>query len=91
MEDTKSELLTVGEAAALLRLQPSTIRAWLLKRTVTYLKVGRALKWLSAPIRPRFPTSAPTPLLALIAHKMGHEMGVGGAQSRPIMLTPGVR
>ncbi len=36
-----SELLTIPEAAALLRLRPSTLRAWLLRRRIAYVKLGR--------------------------------------------------
>lgn len=36
-----SELLTVEEAAARLRLAVSTIRAWILQKRVPYAKVGR--------------------------------------------------
>lgn len=36
-----SVLLTVAEAASLLRLKPSTIRAWLLKKRVPFVKLGR--------------------------------------------------
>jgi len=36
----QSDLITVAEAAALLRLQPGTVRSWLLKRKVDYLKLG---------------------------------------------------
>ena len=39
MNDEK-QLMTVSEAAQFLRLQPTTIRAWLLRRKLTYLKVG---------------------------------------------------
>ena len=35
-----SELLTVSEASAILRLKPSTIRSWLLKKKVTSVKLG---------------------------------------------------
>ena len=35
------ELLTVPETAALLRLRPSTIRAWLGKRKIPFVKLGR--------------------------------------------------
>lgn len=35
------DLLTVSEASTLLRLQPSTIRRWLLEKKVPYLKLGR--------------------------------------------------
>jgi excisionase family DNA binding protein len=40
MEIEASELLTVPEVARILRLQPSTIRAWILKRKIQYLKLG---------------------------------------------------
>jgi excisionase family DNA binding protein len=33
-------LLTVAEAAAFLRLQPSTIRSWILKHRIPYVKLG---------------------------------------------------
>lgn len=33
-------LLDVKEAAALLRLKPSTIRSWILKRKIQYAKIG---------------------------------------------------
>lgn len=33
-------LLTVGEAAAFLRLKPSTIRAWILHRRIAHVKLG---------------------------------------------------
>jgi len=36
-----SDLLNVDEVAELLRLRPSTIRAWLLNRRLTHFKVGR--------------------------------------------------
>jgi excisionase family DNA binding protein len=35
-----SDLLTVRETADLLRLQVSTIRAWVLKRRVPFVKLG---------------------------------------------------
>jgi len=35
-----TELLTVGEAASLLRLRPPTIRAWILSRRIPYVKLG---------------------------------------------------
>lgn len=35
-----SELLTVSEASEILRLKPSTVRAWLLKRRVPFIKLG---------------------------------------------------
>jgi excisionase family DNA binding protein len=36
-----SGLLTVGEAAQLLRLKPSTIRDWILKRRIPFVKISR--------------------------------------------------
>jgi excisionase family DNA binding protein len=35
------ELLTVGEAGKKLRLQESTIRAWILKRRIPFVRLGR--------------------------------------------------
>ena len=35
-----SELLTIAEAGAVLRLQPSTVRSWILKRRIPYVKLG---------------------------------------------------
>jgi excisionase family DNA binding protein len=35
-----SDLLTVGEAADLLRLKVSTIRAWVLQRRIPFVKLG---------------------------------------------------
>lgn len=35
-----SDLLTVNEAAVLLHLRPSTVRSWILKRTITHVKLG---------------------------------------------------
>ena len=37
----ESDLLTVTEAASLIRLKPSTVRAWVLRRRIPYVKVGR--------------------------------------------------
>ena len=37
-------LLTIAEASALLRLQPSTLRAWILHRKIAYCKVGRLVR-----------------------------------------------
>jgi excisionase family DNA binding protein len=34
------ELLTVAESAAMLRLKPSTIRAWILDRKIPHVKLG---------------------------------------------------
>lgn len=39
-----SDLLTVPEAAALLRLKPSTIRAWVCQRRIPYVKLGRLVR-----------------------------------------------
>jgi excisionase family DNA binding protein len=38
------ELLTVIEAAKLLRMQPSTIRAWVSQRKLPYIKLGRLVR-----------------------------------------------
>lgn len=35
-----NDLLTVTESASFLRLRPSTIRAWILRRRIPYLKLG---------------------------------------------------
>ena len=37
---TEPGLLTVLEAADILRLKPATIRAWILKRRIPYVKLG---------------------------------------------------
>ncbi len=37
------ELLDVKETAKLLRLKESTIRAWVLKRRIPYVKLGRRI------------------------------------------------
>jgi excisionase family DNA binding protein len=39
-----SDLLTVPEAAALLRLKVSTIRAWICQRRIPYVKLGRLVR-----------------------------------------------
>lgn len=36
-----SDLLTIPETASILRLQVSTIRAWLLQRKLPHVKLGR--------------------------------------------------
>jgi excisionase family DNA binding protein len=41
-------LLTLPEAAALLRLQPSTLRAWVLKRRIVFIKLGRLVRFRRA-------------------------------------------
>jgi excisionase family DNA binding protein len=38
--DNTLDLLTVCEASALLRLKVSTVRAWLLKRKLPFVKLG---------------------------------------------------
>jgi excisionase family DNA binding protein len=38
------ELLTIPEAAGLLRLKPSTLRAWILRRKMPFCKVGRLVR-----------------------------------------------
>jgi excisionase family DNA binding protein len=35
-----SELLTLPEASVILRLQASTLRSWILKRRIPYVKLG---------------------------------------------------
>ena len=40
MPAPSSELLTIAEASAALRLQASTLRAWILKRRIPYVKLG---------------------------------------------------
>jgi excisionase family DNA binding protein len=37
-------LLTITEASAMLRLRPSTLRAWILRRKLAYCKVGRLVR-----------------------------------------------
>jgi excisionase family DNA binding protein len=37
---SSADLLTVGEAASMLRLQVSTIRAWVLHRRIPFVKLG---------------------------------------------------
>jgi excisionase family DNA binding protein len=39
-EKFETDLLTVGEASEMLRLKPSTMRSWLLKRRIPYIKLG---------------------------------------------------
>jgi len=34
------ELLTLPEASAMLRLRPSTLRAWVLRRKIAHVKLG---------------------------------------------------
>lgn len=37
-------LLTVAQAAELLQVSPRTIRDWLLKRRITFTKLGRSVR-----------------------------------------------
>jgi excisionase family DNA binding protein len=43
-QDQASDLLTVPEAAALLRLKPSTIRSWTCQRRIPFVKLGRLVR-----------------------------------------------
>ena len=38
------ELLTVPEAAGLLRLKTSTVRSWVLQRRIPFVKLGRLVR-----------------------------------------------
>ena len=38
--ESVSDLLTVAESAAFLRLKPSTVRAWILHRKIAHVKLG---------------------------------------------------
>jgi excisionase family DNA binding protein len=38
--ENNSELLTLTEASAILRLRPSTLRSWVLKRRIQFVKLG---------------------------------------------------
>jgi len=46
-----SKLLTVVEAASLLSLKQSTIRSWVLRRKITSIRVGRAVRIEEAEIQ----------------------------------------
>jgi excisionase family DNA binding protein len=37
-------LLTVSKAAELLAVKPMTVRAWILRKQIRYVKVGRAVR-----------------------------------------------
>jgi excisionase family DNA binding protein len=36
-----ADLLTIPEASSMLRLRPSTLRAWILRRRIPYVKLSR--------------------------------------------------
>lgn len=40
----ESALLTLAEASEMLRLRISTLRAWVLRRRIPYVKVGRLVR-----------------------------------------------
>jgi excisionase family DNA binding protein len=42
---TGTALLTLKEAAAALRIQPSTLRSWVLKRRIKFQKIGGAIRF----------------------------------------------
>jgi excisionase family DNA binding protein len=44
MPAVNNELLTLPEAASLLRLKTSTLRAWVLRRKIPYVKVSRLVR-----------------------------------------------
>jgi excisionase family DNA binding protein len=44
LEKFQKGMLTVEEAAKELGLKPSTIRAWILRRRITYVKLNRAVR-----------------------------------------------
>ena len=43
-ELSSKNLLTVAEAAAVLGIKEATVRAWILKRKITYVKLGRVVR-----------------------------------------------
>ncbi len=45
-----SDLLTIPEAAAILRLKVSTLRAWRLQRRIPFVKLGRKIFVLSSDV-----------------------------------------
>ncbi len=62
----ESGLLTLAEASSLLRLKVSTLRAWVLRRRIPYVKVGRLVRLrradvealITASLVPARPTAA---------------------------------
>lgn len=47
---SSSKLLTVVEAAERLGLSPATLRSWVLRRTIGYVKIGRSVRLESSEI-----------------------------------------
>ena len=45
-----TDLLTITEASAMLLLRPSTLRAWILRRRIPYVKLGRLIRLRRADI-----------------------------------------
>ena len=45
-----ADLLTIQEASEILRLRPSALRAWILRRRIPYVKVGRLVRLRRADI-----------------------------------------
>ncbi len=45
MPSNQTELLTIGEAAALLALKPSRMRTAVFKRELPFLKIGKLLRF----------------------------------------------
>ena len=43
-QEVQKGMLSVEEAAQELGLKPSTIRAWILRRRITYVKLNRAVR-----------------------------------------------
>ena len=41
---SNSKLLNIAAAAECLGLRPATVRAWVLRRKISYTKVGRAVR-----------------------------------------------
>jgi excisionase family DNA binding protein len=42
--NTDTELLNVDEAAAYLRIKPPTVRAWILRRKIGVVRLGRSVR-----------------------------------------------
>ena len=41
IQQERSELLTIDECSRLIRLRPSTLREWLTRKRLSYVKLGR--------------------------------------------------